>query len=292
MQHLGVLVEANLILAERRGRDRVNYLNAVPLREYYERWVQPFADSGSAELLALKRLTEGGNTMTDSNEPIRTVRLSFELRIKGSARRTFEVMTQQSLEWFPHTYGGERTRSVVVEPRVGGLHYEDWGDSAGHLYGQVTVYDPPTRWATRGRLSGGSILDTDYQLAEEEDSVVVRVTKVAVGPFTDEEVAGINEFGDIRPYASAIERLAAGSILPAGFGTSGKRTTRIEYFRRAECWNASGSVCRGAPSVQHAVRIGNFSIDVASTSTRIGEGLHFKAFVGERYDAHGLIQSQ
>jgi DNA-binding transcriptional ArsR family regulator len=210
MQHLGVLVDANLVLAERRGRDRVNHLNAVPLREFYERWVQPFADAGSAELLALKRRVEGENIMVDSNEPIRTVRLAFELRIKASARRTFEVMTQQSLEWFPHTYGGERTRRVVVEPRIGGLHYEDWGDAAGHLYGQVTVYDPPTRWATRGRLSGGSILDTDYELIEEGGSVVVRVTKVAVGPFSEEEVAGINEYGDIRPYASAIEQLAAG----------------------------------------------------------------------------------
>lgn len=209
MQHLGVLVDANLVLAERRGRDRVNHLNAVPLREFYERWVQPFADAGSAELLSLKRRVEGENTMSDSNEPIRTVRLAFELRIKASARRTFQVMTEQSLEWFPHTYGGERTLRVVVEPRVGGLHYEDWGDAAGHLYGQVTVYDPPTRWATRGRLSGGSILDTDYELIESGDSVVVQVTKVAVGPFSEEEVAGISEYGDIRPYASAIEELAA-----------------------------------------------------------------------------------
>src|ERR1700722_1089878 len=209
MQHLGVLADANLILAERRGRDRVNHLNAVPLREFYERWVQPFADTGSAELLALKRRVEGENIMSDSSEPIRTVRLAFELHINASARRTFEVMTEQSLEWFPHTYGGERTRRVVVEPRVGGLHYEDWGDAAGHLYGQVPVYDPPTRWAPRGRLSGGSIFDTDYELSEAGDSVVVRGTKVAVGPFSEEEGAGISEYGDIRPYASAIEQLAA-----------------------------------------------------------------------------------
>jgi DNA-binding transcriptional ArsR family regulator len=209
MQHLGVLVEANLLLAERRGRDRLNHLNAVPLREFYERWVQPFADTTSAELLSLKRMAEGETPVSQINEPIRTVRLAFELRINASARRTFQVMTQQSLDWFPHTYGGDRTRRVIVEPRIGGLHYEDWGDSAGHLYGQVTLYDPPTRWATRGRLSGGSILDTDYELVEEDGTVVVRVSKVAVGPFSDDEVAGINEFGDIRPYASVIERLAA-----------------------------------------------------------------------------------
>src|SRR3984957_3219546 len=56
MQHLGVLVEAGLVIAERRGRDRINHINPVPLRNWYERWVQPMADSEAGELLALKRL--------------------------------------------------------------------------------------------------------------------------------------------------------------------------------------------------------------------------------------------
>ena len=34
MQHLAVLTEAGLVLPERRGRDRVNHLNPVPLREW------------------------------------------------------------------------------------------------------------------------------------------------------------------------------------------------------------------------------------------------------------------
>jgi DNA-binding transcriptional ArsR family regulator len=209
MQHLGVLADAGLVVAERRGRDRINHLNPVPLREWYERWVQPLADSGAAELLAIKRAAETGeHAMPGSVEPIRTVRLAYELRIDASASRTFEVMTQRSLDWFPHTYGGERTRRVVVEPLVGGRHYEDWGEPAGHLYGHVTVYDPPVHWATRGRLSPGTILDTDYELTEEAGGVVVRVTKVAVGPFTEEEAAGIATFGDIRGYATAIEKLA------------------------------------------------------------------------------------
>ena len=39
---------------------------------------------------------------------------------------------------------------------------------------------------------------------------MVRVTKVAVGPISDEEAAGIARFGDIRNCAPAIEALAAG----------------------------------------------------------------------------------
>lgn len=211
MQHLTVLADAGVVIAERRGRDRFNYLNPVPLREWYERWVQPLADADSASLLALRRAAEKGeHPMSIASEPLRTVRLAYELRIEASAQRTFEVMTQQVLEWFPHTYGGDRVRQVVLEPRVGGQHYEDWGDDRGHLYGQVTVFDPPRRWATRGRLSPGTILDTEYELTEEPGAVRVRVTKVAVGPITEEEAKGITEYGDISSYAPAIQALAAG----------------------------------------------------------------------------------
>jgi DNA-binding transcriptional ArsR family regulator len=212
MQHLGVLSDAGVVLVERRGRDRFNYLNPVPLREWYERWVQPLADADAAALLALKRAVETeGIAMPAITEPVRTVRLAYELRIRASAQRTFEVMTCRSLDWFPHTYGGDRVRAIVLEPRVGGRHYEDWGGEQGHLYGQVTLFDPPLAWATRGRLSPGTILDTEYQLTEEPGPVtVVRITKVAVGPISDEEAAGIAKFGDIRSYAPAIEALAAG----------------------------------------------------------------------------------
>ena len=210
MQHLGVLADAGVVVIERRGRDRVNHLNPVPLREWYERWVQPMADTGAASLLALKRAAETGESvMPEPADQIRTVRLAFELRIQASAQRTFEVMTQQSLDWFPVTYGKDRVRRVVLEPRVGGQHYEDWGHGRGHLYGEVTVYDPPLHWATRGRVMPGTILDTDYRLREEAGAVVVSVTKVATGPMTEEETAGIARYGDLTRYAPAIQKLAA-----------------------------------------------------------------------------------
>jgi hypothetical protein len=51
--------------------------------------------------------------------------------------------------------------------------------------------------------------DTDYRLREEAGAVVVSVTKVATGPMTEEEAAGIARFGDLTRYASAIQKLAA-----------------------------------------------------------------------------------
>jgi hypothetical protein len=146
--------------------------------------------------------------MSETIEQIRTVRLAYELRIAASAQRTFAVMTTRSLDWNPRTYGGDRVRRVVLEPMVGGRHYEDWGDDAGHLYGQVTAYDPPKYWATRGRLRPGVLLDSEYELTAVPGAVLVRVTKVAVGPMTEEEAAGITRHGDYRGYAPAIEKLA------------------------------------------------------------------------------------
>ena len=50
MQHLGVLEKSGLVIAKRDGRKRWNYLNAVPIREIYDRWINQYA-SPSVELL-------------------------------------------------------------------------------------------------------------------------------------------------------------------------------------------------------------------------------------------------
>jgi DNA-binding transcriptional ArsR family regulator len=50
MQHLGVLQNAGLIIIKREGRLRWNYINVVPIREIYDRWINKYA-SPSVELL-------------------------------------------------------------------------------------------------------------------------------------------------------------------------------------------------------------------------------------------------
>jgi len=54
MKHLGVLADAGLVLVRREGRRRYNYLNAVPIRQVYERWMGPYAELWSSSLLRLK----------------------------------------------------------------------------------------------------------------------------------------------------------------------------------------------------------------------------------------------
>lgn len=54
MQHLNVLEEAGLIVVKRVGRQRYNYLNAVPIRQIYERWVSRYEGQWASALIALR----------------------------------------------------------------------------------------------------------------------------------------------------------------------------------------------------------------------------------------------
>ena len=57
-QHLDVLEAANLIATVRRGREKLHFLNPVPLQEIYERWVAKFEKPRLKALSALKKRLE------------------------------------------------------------------------------------------------------------------------------------------------------------------------------------------------------------------------------------------
>ena len=58
-QHLGVLEEANLVATNWRGREKLHFLNPVPLYEIYERWIAKFERPRLKALRELKRKLEG-----------------------------------------------------------------------------------------------------------------------------------------------------------------------------------------------------------------------------------------
>jgi DNA-binding transcriptional ArsR family regulator len=62
MKHIEVLRQAQLVNTREDGRQRVNSLNVVPIREIYERWVGPFQELWSGELLGIKELAETEST--------------------------------------------------------------------------------------------------------------------------------------------------------------------------------------------------------------------------------------
>jgi len=55
MQHLKVLEDADLVIAERRGRERWNHLNPLPIHDIHERWIGPHAAYAVSKLARLKR---------------------------------------------------------------------------------------------------------------------------------------------------------------------------------------------------------------------------------------------
>jgi DNA-binding transcriptional ArsR family regulator len=58
-QHLDILEAANLVTTVWRGREKLHYLNPVPLQEIYERWIKKFERSRLNALVKLKKRLEG-----------------------------------------------------------------------------------------------------------------------------------------------------------------------------------------------------------------------------------------
>jgi DNA-binding transcriptional ArsR family regulator len=55
MKHLKVLEEAGLVVTKRRGREKLHFLNAVPIRLIHDRWVSKYAESWAVGLSRLKQ---------------------------------------------------------------------------------------------------------------------------------------------------------------------------------------------------------------------------------------------
>src|SRR5437763_12415984 len=61
MKHLKVLEEANLVTTRKRGREKLHFLNPVPIRLIHDRWVSKYAEPWVATLTGLKSTLEEEN---------------------------------------------------------------------------------------------------------------------------------------------------------------------------------------------------------------------------------------
>jgi uncharacterized protein YndB with AHSA1/START domain len=85
MKHLRVLEDAGLVTTKRRGREKLHYLNAVPIQLVHDRWVSKYAEPWAATLTGLKRRLE------DTMEKV------FEIYIKTTPERLWEAITDPEL---------------------------------------------------------------------------------------------------------------------------------------------------------------------------------------------------
>jgi DNA-binding transcriptional ArsR family regulator/uncharacterized protein YndB with AHSA1/START domain len=190
MHHLGVLEAAGLVTVRRRGRERWNYLNAVPLRQELRHWLDPFGDRLAEASIALKRAAE--TTPRTADDPAADPAAGTVGGATGGAtedgadekRDGAEDMTEQTIgrrprvargeidtateieidaprdrvfaaltevgQWWPHRF--REGSAVEFEAHVGGRWYEDWGGGNGALYGIVGALDRPGRLSITGPL--------------------------------------------------------------------------------------------------------------------------------------------
>jgi uncharacterized protein YndB with AHSA1/START domain len=135
---------------------------------------------------------------------IRTVRVENAIRFRATPERVFAAMTTETLQWFPHTYGEERVVAVVTDAHAGGVVKEDWGNGYGHVYSIIQEWDPPHTLTTRGWLDLGVTLDTTTTVEADGDETVLTVSKVAVGPLTEDQAAGIHKYGGLDNFEPAL----------------------------------------------------------------------------------------
>src|SRR5580700_6188102 len=68
MKHLRILEKAGLVVTKRRGREKLHFLNPVPIRLVHDRWVSKYAEPWAAKLSELKtRLEEPPKMQTQSS---------------------------------------------------------------------------------------------------------------------------------------------------------------------------------------------------------------------------------
>lgn len=85
MKHLDVLRQAALVITREEGRQRINSLNAVPIRMIYERWVCNYQDLWANTLLRVKETSE---RTAPGQSPTRPAKMSARKRKRKARSRS------------------------------------------------------------------------------------------------------------------------------------------------------------------------------------------------------------
>ena len=196
MKHLGVLEQAELVVVRRRGRERWNYLNGVPLRAAYERWMRPYADQWADSLLRLKDTVEqpekGSAMSTTTALQLSSLDIAQETRVAAPREKVFDALCKMG-EWWPHRFREES--QVHFDATVGGRFWEEWPDG-GAIYATVDKLRRPELLECTGPMGmDGPILGT-FTLTLEEDgteATLLKLTHRAYGDIDEETRTGYTQ---------------------------------------------------------------------------------------------------
>ncbi|MFJ4835362.1 ArsR/SmtB family transcription factor [Streptomyces sp. NPDC088747] len=135
-QHLAVLEAANLVATVRRGREKLHYLNPVPLHEVQERWIDKFERPRLRALGALKRRAE--EAMTDKPNFV------YVIYIRSTPEKVWDALTDADLT---AAYWGHSNVSDW-QPGSRWEHRRTDGSGIADAVGTVVESDRPTRLVT------------------------------------------------------------------------------------------------------------------------------------------------
>jgi len=127
MKHLRQLEDAGLVVTRRRGREKLHFLNPVPIRLVHDRWVSKYAEPWAAGLSGLKHRLE---------TPMEKV---FEIYIRTTPERLWEAITDPEIR-SKYTFGARVTSDWTPGSRIEMSHP---GGLLGE--GEVLEVDPPRR---------------------------------------------------------------------------------------------------------------------------------------------------
>ena len=130
MKHLRVLEAGGLVTTKRRGREKLHFLNPVPIRLVHDRWVSKYAEPWAATLSGLKRKLE--------EERMEKV---FEIYIKTTPERLWEAITDPELR-SRYSFGVRVSSEWTPGSRYESVHPN--GPTA-IAEGQNLEVDPPRR---------------------------------------------------------------------------------------------------------------------------------------------------
>src|SRR5713226_3350799 len=127
MKHLKLLEEAGLVVSKRRGREKLHFLNPVPIRLVHDRWVSKYAEPWAADLSDLKRTLE------------KTMEKIFEIYIKTTPERLWQAITDTEMRR-KYNFG-----AIVTSDWMPGSRYRGVGGEATIFEGENLEVEPPRR---------------------------------------------------------------------------------------------------------------------------------------------------
>jgi uncharacterized protein YndB with AHSA1/START domain len=127
MKHLKQLEEAGLVVTKRRGREKLHFLNPIPIRLVHDRWVSKYAEPWAAALSGIK------NNLEEQMERV------FEIYIKTTPERLWEAITDPEIR-SKYNFG-----SRIDSDFTAGSHYEQSNGKTLMGEGENVVVERPRR---------------------------------------------------------------------------------------------------------------------------------------------------